>query len=114
MYPLKANPTMLDVIARSAICHPTLLRDALLESVHVHVMALSHCHDPDAKRAVRLARDVASRAAAWIGDGETDPFIGDFSARIAAFSAAARLQLIPPHVRQEIAARDDAARAEVV
>lgn len=100
--------TMRDVIAQSALMHPTLFAYALIDVKRVHSAYARVCHN-------RLAKKVAENMASALGsmiadlhDGSFDVAKLSFSQRIQAFHAAAKLQLIPPATREDIVERESA------
>lgn len=111
MYPIDlATCTMLDVIKRSAVCHPSLLCDALRKahSTHSHYSTITH-NKAAARSAVNMAA-ACLHAIQFIEENDLDAFALILSPRVIAFSAALKLQCIPYATGSDIAERDDAAR----
>lgn len=94
-----------DVIARSAICHPSLFADTLREQARTHISAYSAIAARD-KYAANVAAGMASdcnTVAEWIAAERRSELT--YGQRIIAFSAAARLQCLPYAVAQDILSR---------
>lgn len=108
MYEIDFNTcTARDVIARSMTCHPSLMRDELLNLSKQHEAWLhaTTTASAGAKRGGRTLRDACAKSAAWVEYGDLDAIMADFSARIASFEVASRLQLIPRATRADIRER---------
>lgn len=112
MYELDLNTcTVGDVIYRSLICHPTLLREAIETARDAHRAAAATmidgkaCHIADrlVVKCISLLRTIDDML-----DGQLDARLvvdNDFYERIIAFTAAYRLQAISPAIAREILAR---------
>jgi hypothetical protein len=91
------------VIRRSVVCHPSLLRDRLCDVARTHAEAAATMASAD-HVAYRVALDMckaAQRLAGRLANSEELSEL-NFNERIIAFSAAARLQCIPPSVATDI------------
>ena len=94
------------VIRRSVVCHPSVLRDRLCDVARTHAEAAATMANAD-HVAHRVALDMcksAQRLAGRLANGEELTGL-DFNERIIAFSAAARLQCIPPATATDIIGR---------
>ena len=109
MYKLDfATCTMDEVIARSLICHPSLLRHEALEAARIHTQAAKDMRDGAAKRsALDMARAAQRIASIANSGGCASDLSDDFGARVIAFARAAKLQLIPRATQNEICDRED-------
>jgi hypothetical protein len=96
--------TAFDVIRRSALCHPTMFRDALCDVASIHAKAAATMHDCMAHRAALDMHKAAMKVAEQLAGGD-EPHDLSISERIIAFSAAARLQCIPHATAAQIAGR---------
>lgn len=97
--------TMVDVIRRSAICQPSLLRDSMLATAHVHV---AYSRQTARTACARIALSMASDLRRMTDELTMDDFeveALEFGELIQAFGAACNLQLIPPAAREAIARR---------
>lgn len=94
-----------DVIARSLAMHPSLLGEAIANAAKVHGQARDTMVSGETRR---IAADMATLAWKMVLDIRTDdlfPCELDFSSRIIAFTAAARLNCLSHLVAADIAAR---------
>jgi hypothetical protein len=94
-----------DVIARSAICHPSLFADTLREQGRTHIGAYAAMAQRD-KYGANVAAGMASdcnTVADWIADERRSDLT--FGQRVIAFAAAARLQCLSHAVAQDIVSR---------
>jgi hypothetical protein len=105
--------SMDDVIRRSILLHPLLFASAMrdVSRIHQHAAGTLSYRDTEAKRiAIRMCDDACNVANAIDGIDHagigTDPAGWSFSARIMAFSAAARLNCLSFANAQYIAARE--------
>jgi hypothetical protein len=115
MYAIDFNTcTIDDVIARSITCHPTMLADTLRANARAHFNARDTMHDREAQQAAQRSGQQCRVVACIIEHAaviEVEPIERmSFGERLAAFSAAARLQCLPHSVSSAICARDDAGR----
>jgi hypothetical protein len=96
MYPIDLNTaTAVDVIQRSIMCHPTLLCETLRANAATHEQAGSTMYDRIAREtAYRMGGDCHTVANTIENLGTIPPDL-TFGERTQAFSAAAKLQLIP-------------------
>lgn len=98
--------TMVDVIRRSAIVHPTLLRDTMLRAAGLHVTYSGVVANGQvAKIAQSMASDLQLMADE-LSNGDFRPEDLQLGERVQAFSAACELQGITRHVRTAIARRE--------
>lgn len=112
MYEIDFNTCSLDdVIERSVTCHPTLLVELLRAIAEIHSRSAREMFDQVARKsAVGMAEDCrrAANSVETLGS-----LVGaSFGMRMQAFTAACKLQLLPLSLAQDIAKRDDAARAK--
>ena len=111
--------TMNDVIVRSIVCHPTMLTAKLRDNANVHYDAALVMHDKTAAAAAQRCGNQCCQAANLVGNlnGAGQPIEAisamSFGERMAAFLAAAKLQLIPFATQHDICARDDVARSRL-
>lgn len=95
--------SMDDVIARSALMHPSLLAESLTLQAKEHRAYARKTYRSDVSRiAQRMADDCLAAAAAV--EGETLGALS-FAAKISAFNIAANLLCLPRSLRAEIAER---------
>ena len=108
--------TMNDVIVRSIVCHPSMLADSLRANARIHYDAALVMHDKTAAIAANRCgiqcRNAAMLVETFYNVDDKLNKIAEFSfgERMAAFLAAAKLQLIPFATQHDICARDDVAR----
>ena len=108
--------TMNDVIVRSIVCHPTTLAESLRANASIHYTASDVMHDKTAAIAANRCgiqcRNAAMLVETFYDVDDKLNKIAEFSfgERMAAFLAAAKLQLIPFATQHDICARDDVAR----
>jgi hypothetical protein len=95
-----------DVIARSIAMHPSLLAEYMRAIAKIHGDAAREMtHDAYAANIARTMSADAIASADAIESGTRDIDALSLRARIQAFSAAAKLLLIPMSVQKQIAAR---------
>ena len=114
MYPLEENPTLAQIIARSVICHPTLLAETLEgQAAEDRRFAATR---PEISHKSILSHALACAEAAKGVRGEWDTFdpasavdwdLMPLGIRIVAANAAARLQCLPRHIVTQAAIRED-------
>lgn len=94
------------VIRRSVVCHPSVLRDRLCDVARTHAEAAATLASAD-HVAQRVALDMCKAAQRLAGRlANSEELTGlDFNERVIAFSAAARLQCIPPSTATDIIGR---------
>ena len=102
-----------DVITRSIVCHPTMLIDTLRANASIHFNARDTMHDHEAvkiaQRSGNQCRQAANLVANLNGSGKPAEAIDamDFGEWLAAFSAAAKLNLVPHATTQAIIGRSN-------
>lgn len=107
MYPIDFTTcTMLDVIQRSYVCHPTVLSDRLADAGATHRQARDTMVTGSARAIADRMSTVAYRLAASVRDQELDVSNLDSDARIIAFTCAARLQCLSHAIMTDIAKRE--------
>ena len=110
MYALETNPTLAQIIERSATCHPSLLIEALDGMAKEdRTFAETSNPSPRTKQAISFHAeqcDLAKRAIEMFdaGDKEAVRLIG-LGAQIIAAGFAAKLQCLPRHILTEAASR---------
>lgn len=99
MYALENNPTAVDILARSAACHPSAFREALETRAKTDT-AYANAHENGAGKAAILASAAATqRAIAALDAGNIAALAADMGAGIIALNIACKLQCLPPHLR---------------
>jgi hypothetical protein len=92
-----------DVIARSVVCHPSMLADQLCATAAIHERSAAEMHDRLAREtAERMARDARTIADRLANGGTGELTHGQ---TIIVFSAAARLQCISHGLAADIVGR---------
>lgn len=109
MYPIDFDTcTAIDIIKRSAVCHPTLFREALVASKDAD---FAYAKNLDRAREAMVVKSVLARANATndaisaIDIEDFDFFASNLGAGIVTLNIACKLQVLPPHVRTAAATR---------
>ena len=109
MYPLESNPTLAQIVARSAACHPSSLKEALRAGAAGDRAALRGVL-PRRAQDVVLARAkycvLALRAVELFGDGDREALgLMGLGPLLIAANIAARFQCLPRHIVTDAAIR---------
>lgn len=99
MYPLESNPTAIDILARSASCHPSLFREALANRAATDMLYANAHPDGSARAAILASAAATQRAIAALDEDAFERFADDVGAGIIALNIACKLQCLPAHVR---------------
>lgn len=103
MYPLDFDTcTAIDIIKRSAVCHPSLLREALVASKKAdfdYAATLNRQHEAAIVRSVLARANATNDAISAIDLEDFDFFKTNLGAGIVTLNIACKLQVIPAHIR---------------
>jgi hypothetical protein len=101
------SATMADVITRSAVCHPSLFRDAMLAAAEVHWTCSA---ETNSRCVARIALEMANNLRRMAHELEMDDLdvtsltLGE---KVQAFGVARKLQCLPWSLASDIAAREE-------
>ena len=99
MYALENNPTAVDILARSAACHPSAFREALETRAKQDNSWASMRPNGLARAAMISSAAATQRAIAALDAGNIAALAADMGAGIIALNIACKLQCLPPHLR---------------
>lgn len=109
MYPIDLDTcTAIDVIKRSATCHPSLFIDALVSSKNedfAYAAKLDRNREAMVTRSVLARANATANAISAIEIEDFEFFKVNMGAGIIAMNIACKLQVIPAHIRTAIATR---------
>jgi len=108
IYALPENASAFDVVLRSIIAHPSMLRESLERQARDHRAYRASCTIEGAERGAKAQENACKLAISFLDADCTDEeraigICGEMNSGLIALNVAAKLQCLPTHIRTQAA-----------